>query len=75
MGARAGSSATAPHNLQSRVRANAAPWTAGVDLVLGLNGWVWVSPHMARGEDGGPLYDPEVGPLPPTLEQRQATCR
>jgi exosome complex component RRP4 len=26
-----------------------------VDIVAGLNGLIWVSPHVARGEDGTPL--------------------
>jgi hypothetical protein len=29
--------------------------SAGVDLVLGLNGLVWVCPHVARGPDGAPV--------------------
>ncbi len=47
----------------------------GVDLILGLNGLIWVSPHIPRGDDGTPLYDPATGPPPPSPEQRAAAAR
>jgi hypothetical protein len=37
----------------------------GVDAILGLNGLVWVAPHVARGEDGAALGGDQVGALLP----------
>jgi len=50
---------------------------SGIDLILGLNGLVWVSPHVPRGEDGGPLapQTAEDTPPRPSAEARVACCR
>lgn len=44
---------------------------ADVDIVLGLNGLIWVGPHIPRNEDGSlPDQIPQTTPA-----QRQAVCR
>jgi hypothetical protein len=46
---------------------------AGVDLILGLNGLVWVSPQVPRGPDGAPLAAAAAAST--TKEQREACVR
>ena len=55
----------------------------GVDLILGLNGQVWVAPAVPRNEDGS-ACEPEPSPsasgvpapaAPLSLHQLQAACR
>jgi len=54
---------------------------AGVDIILGCNGMVWIAPHAPLpappGADGGEPAEPEPAPAPPpdTRPQREAVCR
>ena len=52
----------------------------GVDLILGLNGLIWVCPHVARGPDGAPVQPPTaagaaVAAASITRAQREACVR
>lgn len=49
---------------------------AGVDVILGCNGMVWVAPH-ARAPELGADGEPDQAPPPPpaTSAQREAVCR
>ncbi|KAI8466986.1 MAG: hypothetical protein J3K34DRAFT_460633 [Monoraphidium minutum] len=42
----------------------------GVDAVLGLNGLVWVAPHVERGEDGAAVCGDELPPPPREVRER-----
>lgn len=45
----------------------------GVDAILGLNGLVWVAPHVARGDDGAALQG--AGQAPPPRDVRERAVR
>eukprot|EP00877_Chromochloris_zofingiensis_P000115 jgi/Chrzof1/10103/Cz04g27050.t1 len=45
----------------------------GVDVILGLNGLIWVAPHVERGEGGAPLPTANIAGF--SAAQREATCR
>ncbi|WIA09572.1 hypothetical protein OEZ85_008964 [Tetradesmus obliquus] len=42
-----------------------------VDVIAGLNGLIWVSPHIPRGEDGAPLQQQQQAAAPAAAEQQQ----